>query len=246
MTRREIQGAAKSQAKSFLKTLPEVDPLTMDQYTEQIVMEMCQASNGVYKTVVTALVAGQSTYCASSLHRIEETDIRLQYDQPDYAGIDTPQWIPITMVTSSEQYAANPWLLSAPQPQPTATPTIAIFQGLNKVRLYATPTYGWDEGIRFRGLGHYTSEDWPELDSECPLPALYHPTVRDGITALIFSYTGNDAGWRRFRALYDRGKGKYVSNAGSLTAAHDNRVPPASGGYGFGLGGPINNGPGVY
>ncbi len=240
MTRREIQGAANAQAKSFLKTDTQTDPLTADQYIDEIVMELCQASQGVYKVEVTALVPDQATYCASSLFRIQETDVRLENNLPD----GSPQWIPIVMTTPSKQYESNPYLLTAPQPQPTATPTVAIFEGLNKVRLYATPTYGWAEGLKFRGYGYYVNADWPSLDSECPLPTLYHNVVRDGVTALMLSYSGNEAGWRRYRALYDRGKGRYVSNAGSLTSSHDSRISPNTGG--FGLGGPINNGPGVY
>ncbi len=165
------------------------DPFGIARLLVRAANETAQASDCLFGSRTTGLIANQADYCVSDVYRIKAVAIT-----SDTGGIYSP--VQIADIRDADGLLGSNWQNA----KAGANPDYAIFYGANRIVLNAPPSTTRAGGLTFYGfckpgeIWAYTSLGVPiPLDDthECPLPVWAHACVQGYAHYLRASATVN-------------------------------------------------------
>lgn len=128
-----------------------------------------------WDTETTGIVASQAEYCAPRAYKVKGA----------YWLDASGNWTPLIPTTPQKMDRGNAiWRNSTT----SDTPIMAVFEGVNRVLLYPTPSFTRASALKFEGFMNTNASGastWAAETAECPLPSWCHEAIAMGATVGI-------------------------------------------------------------
>lgn len=176
MTRSEIKRQVRLLGQHYFNSALDLDPFGLDLLVNETANDVARNTDCFIGRRYLDLVANTSEYCASDLYRVK--NIFVSDTLGEYKRLMLVEWYE----GDNERYRRDGYAVY---------PTHAMVFGMNRVRLWPTPTTALTDGVMIEGYAtpgdvwtydvNGNPSNTPADQQECPLPSVAHDAVVYGV-----------------------------------------------------------------